>query len=149
MEKILNILNKLSSKLFEYRKTIFKLKNIVIFFMVLHLLSSLYGTYQSGYCVNCSELTPPQVKWGEDPLVLQERTENFNSQKTYRPFDSTKEYLISFSIVYFPTLLFFMLAIGLTYTMIRFVGLVIAKVFFGDETRLKRMWKKIKGLEKR
>jgi hypothetical protein len=116
--------------------------------MVVHLLSCLYSTYQSGYCVNCTELTPPELKWGQDPLELQEGMEKFNSQKTYRPFASTKEYLISFSLIYFPTLLYFIMALGLTYAGIRFIGLVVAKVFFGDESRLKHLGKIFKGMKK-
>ena len=145
MNRILKILNNISNILFHNRKAIFKLRNIVIFFLVVHLLSSLYSTYQSGYCINCTELTIPKFQWGQDPLELQQLTEEFNDKKIYRPFTNFKEYMISFSLVYFPTLIYFILALGLTYTLIRFVGLVIAKLFFGDESQIKRLGKIFKS----
>ena len=148
MEKILRHINKLSDKLFEHRIKIFKIRNLIIFLMGVHLLISLYGTYQSGYCVNCTELTIPELQWGQDPLVIQEGMEQFNTQKIYRPFTSTKEYLISFSLTYFSTLLYFIVVITLTYTIIRFIGLVVVKLFFGDRTPIKRIWEIFKGVKK-
>tara|TARA_R110002020_G_scaffold316327_1_gene531384 strand:+ start:2395 stop:2844 length:450 start_codon:yes stop_codon:yes gene_type:complete len=149
MKNILKILNPISDKLFEHRRTIFKLKNIVVFFLVVHLLSCLYSTYESGYCVNCTELTAPKVGWGQDALEVQEKLETFNNQKVYRPFANTQEYLISFSLIYFPTLLYFIFALGLTYTAIRFVGLLIGKVFFGDESQIRRLSKIFETKKKR
>jgi len=148
MEKILKHINKLSNKLFEHRIKIFKIKNLIIFLFVIHLITSLYSTYQSGYCVNCTELTVPDIRWGQDPVELQEGMEEFNAKKIYRPFTSTKEYLMSFSLLYFPTLLYFIVAITLTYTLIRFIGLVIAKTFFGNQTHIKRIWEIFKGAKK-